>query len=142
MKVKIKKLSDKAVLPIYTKNGDAGMDVTAISKTVVDKGNYGYIEYGTGLAFQLEEGYYIDIRPRSSISNTGMILSNAPGTLDENYIGELKVRFKWIPDTVQYEVGERIAQIMVKKYETVEWEEVNELTETNRGDAGFGSTGN
>lgn len=139
MKVKIK-LADGAILPSYAKKGDAGMDVTAISKRIVDEGDYGFIEYGTGLFFELDPLHYIDIRPRSSISNTGMILANAPGTLDSGYTGELKLRFKWIPDTRQYEIGDRVAQIMVKTYEEVVFEIIEELQVTDRGSGGFGST--
>lgn len=69
-------------IPKYAKEGDAGLDIVATSKEVVDKGEFGYIEYGTNLAFEIPDGYYMDIRPRSSISNTGMILANSPGTLD------------------------------------------------------------
>ena len=141
IKVKIKKLAKEAVLPSYSYEGDAAMDVTAISVNYVEKPDYGYVEYGTGLAFQLPEGYYMDIRPRSSISNTGMILSNSCGVLDQNYIGELKFRFKRVKGTKMYEVGERIGQIMIKPIPRIEWEEVDELVNTNRNEGGFGSSG-
>lgn len=140
MKVKIKKLSENAVLPVYGKPGDAGMDITAISKHTVDNGDSGYIEYGTGLAIEIPEGYFMDIRPRSSISNTGLFLANTPGTIDSQYRGEIKCRFKWIPGTKQYEIGERIAQIIIMPYPIIEFEEVSELSETERGEGGFGST--
>lgn len=139
MEVKIK-LGNGAVLPKYAKPGDAAMDIVAISERIVKEEDHGYIEYGTGLFFEIPEGFYLDIRPRSSISNTGMILANSPGTLDSQYRGELKLRFKYIPDTKKYNVGERIAQIMILPCPTVKWLVVNELSETERGEGGFGST--
>lgn len=140
MFVNVKKLDEKAVIPAYSKPGDAGMDIVAISKTMVDNKDHGYIEYGTGLAFEIPEGYFMDIRPRSSISNTGMFFRNSPGTLDSQYRGELKLRFLAIPDTKEYEVGERIAQILILPYPAINFVEVSELGETERGDGGFGST--
>ena len=107
MKVKIK-LAEGAVLPKYAKPGDAGMDLTAISENIVNKENFGYIEYGTGISLEIPEGYFLDIRPRSSISETGLFLANAPGTIDSQYRGEIKCRFKWIPGTKKYEVGDRV----------------------------------
>lgn len=141
MKVKIK-LSDGAVMPKYAKPGDAGMDLTAISEKIIIKEDFGYIEYGTGISLEIPEGYFLDIRPRSSISETGLFLANAPGTIDSQYRGELKCRFKWIPDTKKYEIGDRIAQIILLPYPKIEWEEVNELQPTERGEGGFGSTNN
>lgn len=140
MDIKIKRLDEKAVIPQYAKLGDAGMDIVAISKTMVDNKDHGYIEFGTGLAFEIPEGYYMDIRPRSSISNTGMMLRNSPGTLDSQYRGELKLRFWAIPETKEYEVGERIAQIVILPYPLINFVEVSELENTDRGDSGFGST--
>jgi len=140
MEIKIKKLNENAIIPSYAKPGDAGMDITAISEKVVEEKDYGYIEYGTGLAFELPEGYYMDIRPRSSISNTGMILANSPGTLDSEYRGELKIRFKWRAGMKKYEVGERVAQIMIKPYPIITFVE-SDLAESVRGAEGFGSTG-
>jgi dUTP pyrophosphatase len=140
MEIKIKKLTENAKIPAYAKQGDAAMDVYATSETIVDTPGYGYIEYGTGLAFEIPEGYYMDIRPRSSVSKTGLILSNSAGILDSGYRGELKLRFKWIPGTGKYNVGERIGQIMIKPYPVINWVEVQELNNTERGEGGFGST--
>lgn len=141
MKVKIK-LSEGAVMPKYAKPGDAGMDLTAISEKIIIKEDFGYIEYGTGISLEIPEGYFLDIRPRSSISETGLFLANAPGTIDSQFRGELKCRFKWIPDTKKYKVGDRVAQIILLPYPKIEWEEVNELQPTERGEGGFGSTNN
>jgi dUTP pyrophosphatase len=140
LKIKIKKLNPNSVIPNYAKQGDAAMDVYATSETIVDTPGYGYIEYGTGLAFEIPEGYYMDIRPRSSVSNTGLILSNSAGILDSGYRGELKLRFKWVKESAKYNVGDRIGQIMIKPYPVIEWVEVQELNNTERGEGGFGST--
>lgn len=145
MKIKIKKLAVaeggiSGVIPTYAKPGDAGLDLTATSKKVVDEGSYGYIEYGTGLAIEIPEGYVGLTFPRSSVSNTGLIKANAVGVIDSGYRGELKSRFKAIPDTKQYEVGDKIAQLIIIPYPKIEFEEVEELSETERGEGGYGST--
>ncbi len=136
MKVKIKKLSDKAVIPFYAKEGDAGMDLTAVSVIKVDDKEYGYIEYGIGLAMEIPKGYVGLTFPRSSVSNTGLIKANSVGVIDSGYRGE----FKAIPNTKWYEVGDRVAQLIIIPYPKVEFEEVEELSETERGTGGYGST--
>ena len=140
MNIKIKKLVEKAVIPSYANPGDACMDLTAVSKKIVDAETYGYIEYGFGLAFELPENHVMLIFPRSSVSNTGLILSNAVGVLDSGYRGEAKVRFKWIPNTSQYEIGDRVAQFLVIERTPMVMEVVDELSETVRGEGGFGSS--
>lgn len=141
MNIKIKKLVEEAIIPNYAKSGDACMDLTAISKKIVDEGTYGYIEYGFGLAFEIPENHVMFIFPRSSISNTGLILSNAVGVVDSGYRGEVRARFKWIPETRQYDVGDRVAQFLVLERSPMIMEVVDELSETVRGNGGFGSTG-
>jgi dUTP pyrophosphatase len=140
MIVKFKKLDPKAVAPAYSKTGDAAMDLTAISLSKVDKDEFGYLEYGTGLAFEIPEGYVGLIFPRSSISNSGLILTNSVGVIDSGYRGEVKVRFKHIPDTSHYKPGDRIGQLMIIPYPQIELEE-GELSSSDRGEGGFGSTG-
>lgn len=140
MKVKFKRAYAQAVTPAYSKPGDAGMDLTAISRTLIDERDYGYIEYGTGIHIQLESGYVGLLFPRSSISNTGMLLANAVGVVDSGYTGEIKLRFKHIPDTKAYEIGDRVAQLVIIPVPVIELEEVEELIETERSNGGFGST--
>lgn len=165
MKVNIKKLDEKAVIPQYAKPGDAGMDVIATSINVTDM----YIEYGTGLAFEVPEGYVMLIFPRSSVSKYDLSLANAVGVLDSGYRGELKLRFKRnyraelhsventidyhstnimyftentrLNATERYKVGDKIGQIMIIPYPQIEFNEVDELSDTQRGSGGFGSTG-
>ncbi|MFH1521623.1 MAG: dUTP diphosphatase [archaeon] len=136
IKIKVKKLKENAVVPKYAHEGDAGMDVVAISKRVTDK----FVEYGTGLSFEVPEGYVMLIFPRSSVSKKDLVLANSVGVLDSGYRGELLIRFRVVGEDC-YEVGERVAQIMILPHPKVEFEEVEELGEAERGDGGFGSTG-
>lgn len=136
IKIKIKKLKENAVVPRYAHEGDAGMDVVAISRRITDK----FVEYGTGLSFEIPEGYVMLIFPRSSVSKKDLILANSVGVLDSGYRGELLIRFR-LTGKDYYEVGERVAQIIVLPYPKIEFNEVVELSETARGDGRFGSTG-
>ena len=141
IKVKIKKLHPDAVVPNYAHENDICVDLTAVSKNKVDKGKYGYIEYGCGFAIDIPVGYVGRIVPRSSVSNTGLILANTPGTVDPGYHGEIFCRFKAIPGTEEYEIGDRIAQMSVEEVPKIEFEEVDDLGESERGEKGWGSTG-
>lgn len=141
MNIKIKKLHENAVIPSYGKEGDCGLDLTAINVSTTDKGKYGFIEYDTGLSVEIPEGYVGLVYPRSSISNTGLILSNAVGVIDQNYRGSIKCRFKAVPNTDIYSVGDRIAQLIIQPCLKIEFEVVDELSDTTRGDSGFGSSG-
>lgn len=142
MTVKFKKLNPKAVTPCYSKQGDAGLDLTAISRDIVSKGDYEYVQYGTGLAIEIPEGYVGLLFPRSSVSTTGLHLANSVGVVDSNYRGEVCLRFKRIGwNATLYNIGERVGQIMIVPYPQIELEQVEELSSTNRGDGGFGSSG-
>ncbi len=136
MKIKIKKLVPEAKLPQYAQVGDAGMDVYAVSKTETDK----FVEYGTGLAFEVPVDHVMLIFPRSSISNTHLQMANSVGVLDSGYRGELKLRFRK-QGSSDYMVGDRVGQIIVIPFPVVEFEEVKELNPSLRGEGGFGSTG-
>lgn len=141
MVIKIKKLVEQAVIPSYSKEGDAGLDLTAVSVNTTDNGDYGFIEYDTGLAVEIPEGYVGLVYPRSSISKTGLILANSIGVIDSNYRGSIKCRFKAIPNSTIYNVGDRIAQLIIQPIPNIEFEVVDELSDTTRGDDGFGSSG-
>ena len=142
MKVKIKKLHPDAVIPAYAKTGDAGMDLTAVSRKVDE---YGNICYGTGLAFEIPEGYVGLVFPRSSNCKKGVILTNCVGVIDSGYRGEVSFKFKEIAlgnfSKVAYKVGDRIGQIIIMPFPQIEFEEVEELSETERGTKGYGSSG-
>lgn len=140
MQVKIKKLSNEAVIPTQGTIGSAGFDLTAISMNIVNEGDYGYIEYGTGLAVAIPDHHAGLIFPRSSLSNTGLILANSVGVIDSDYRGEVKLRFKYIAGTKHYNIGDRIGQLVITKLPSVMFKEVEELNDTERSDKGFGST--
>jgi dUTP pyrophosphatase len=140
MKVRIKKLNENAVIPSYAKDGDAGMDLVAtriISNTTFD------VSYGTDLAMEIPNGFVGLVFPRSSIRKYELALSNSVGVIDSGYRGELQATFKKTNglDSIAYKVGDRIAQIMIIPHPPIEFKEVDDLSETERGDGGFGSTG-
>lgn len=145
MKVKIKRLHPNAVIPKYAKFGDAGMDITATQKLIDE---YGNIVYSTGLAFEIPTGYVGLLFPRSSNAKTDLALTNSVGVLDSGYRGEVMFKFSNIMRSNStnafndYKVGDRIGQILIIPYPQVEFEEVDELSETERGEGGYGSTGN
>lgn len=142
LKVRIKKLVPEAIIPKYAKPGDACMDLTATSMIYDEK--KGFI-YGTGLAMEIPEGYEGVIRPRSSICKTDAFLTNSPGTVDSGYRGEVMVVFKnnHVDNlTPPYQIGDRIAQIKIQIVPFIEFEETDELSDTERGTGGYGSTGN
>lgn len=145
MKIKIKKLHENAVIPKYAKEGDAGLDLTCINYTQDD---YGNIVYYTGIAIEIPKGYVGLLFPRSSITNYKIQLTNSVGVIDSGYRGE--IMFKYKPTQVfvkssssipAYDIGDRVGQLIIIPYPQIEFEEVNELTETERGNKGFGSTG-
>ena len=142
MKVKIKKLHKDAVIPFYASEHAAGMDITATEVEVVDTKDYGYIAYKTGLSMEIPVGYAGFLFPRGSISKTGVIMTNSVGVIDADYRGDVEARFKYIAGTKKYDAGDRVAQIIILPFPTIEFEEVEELTQTERGEGGHGSTGN
>lgn len=142
--VKIKKLSDKAVIPTYAIDGSAAMDLTATSERIFFEHGITYLEYGTGIAMSIPEGFVGLIFPRSSISsNTMLILSNSVGVIDPGYFGEIKFRFKplLLTGSKKYNVGDRVGQIMIIPRPEIRFEEVDDLGTSERGIGGYGSSG-
>lgn len=143
MKVNIKKVSPNAVIPSYAKPGDAGLDLTATNYKY--NSTHNYYEYYTGLALEIPDGYMGLIFPRSSISKTDLVLCNGIGVADSKFRGELKLRF--FPRSINlkkpniYKVGDRIGQLIILPYPLIKLNEVEELSETERGAGGFGSSG-
>jgi dUTP pyrophosphatase len=140
MKVKFKKLNPKAIMPSYAKQGDAGLDMTAIQVLKHEM----YYEYRTGIAIEVPEGHVGLMFPRSSISKTKQILSNHVGVIDSGYRGEILFRFKklaWDNGEV-YQEGDKVGQLVIIPIPAIELVEVDELSSTERGEGGFGSTGN
>lgn len=143
VEVKVFREDDTVKLPTYGKDGDACMDVYVHH---VENKPDGRIVYHTGLHFRLPEDYEMEIRPRSSNTKTHAVMQNAPGTLDEGYTGELMIVHRRMDkyDDPEYQVGDRVAQILVRHRERIVWQEVTtqeELGITERGAGGFGSTG-
>ena len=137
MKVRIKKINQNAVIPTYAKDGDAGMDLVA---TRIINERLDSITYGTDIALEIPEGFVGLIFPRSSIRKTDLILSNSVGVIDSGYRGEIQATFKR-SGVYAYAVGDRGAQIMIIPHPPIEFEEADELSDTERGEGGFGSTG-
>lgn len=146
LKVKFKKMHPDAKIPVYAKPGDAGMDLTCVSVKLVENEKTGQLQYvyDTGLAFEIPEGHVGLAFPRSSVSNTTLSLSNCVGVIDAAFRGSVKAKFNVTAPKgqyVPYEAGDRIIQLMIIPYPKVILEEVDELSETERGTGGFGSTG-
>lgn len=139
MKVKIKKLVENAVIPQYSKNGDAGMDLTCISEKWNE--NNTMVAYDTGLAVEIPEGYVGLLFPRSSIAKTSLILSNSVGVIDSGYRGSIMLKYRYPEEGMVYEIGDRVGQLIILPYPQIEFEEVEELSDTDRGSGGFGSSG-
>ena len=142
MQVRIKKLNENAVIPTYAKDGDAGMDLVATSM----KFDGTQITYGTGLAMEIPKGFVGLIFPRSSIRKTDLSLSNSVGVIDSGYRGEIQATFNQRSLSSQsgsflYGVGDRIAQIMIIPHPDITFVETDELSDTDRGEGAFGSTG-
>ncbi len=142
MRIRIKKLHESAHLPEYAHgpDEDAGMDIRCIEGAVLEPGIPRALP--TGLALEIPQGYEVQIRPRSGLAlKHGITLPNAPATIDPGYRGELRV-ILLNAGKASYEVhaGDRIAQMVVARYEAVEWDE-GELANSSRGAGGFGSSG-
>ena len=155
MKVNVKKLDSNAVLPTYAKHGDAGMDLTATSKSYDEHGN---VCYGTSLAFEIPTGFVGLLFPRSSNTKKDLILGNSVGVIDSGYRGEVMFKFKGAVSIYEmdlnyagnfpcvgesadaYEIGDRIGQIIIMPYPQIEFNLVDELSSSDRGVGAFGST--
>ena len=151
-------MASNAVIPSKAHPTDAGFDMVATSKVETAD----YIEYGTDIAIKLPEGHCALLFPRSSVSKKDLFLCNSVGLIDENYTGEIKFRFKRSPKYQyytfkrffrfitevfvepitykEYEVGDKIGQIVILPTPSVEFLEVEKLPETDRGSGGFGSS--
>lgn len=161
MKVRIKKLCPEAVIPAYAHASDAGMDLVATS---VKMDEFCNIVYGTGIALEIPEGYVGLIFPRSSNCKKTLWLTNAVGVIDSGYRGEITMKYRpslvdtkplinrirqflHLPSTFtyaschEYEVGDRMGQLIIMPYPKIEFEEVDFLFPSDRGCRGYGSSG-
>jgi dUTP pyrophosphatase len=141
MKIHFKKLDSKAQKPKFGKPGDAGADLVATS---VDLSRDGQVVYGTGIAVEIPEGMVGLVFPRSSVRNYNLSMANSVGVIDSGYRGEIMVTFNFnsrTPDNTIYQVSDRIAQLLIIPVPLIQYKEVDELSETQRGTDGHGSTG-
>lgn len=145
MIINIKKIHPNAIIPSYAKEGDAGMDLIAVSAKVLVDGltdEDTKLEVDSGISVEIPIGYVGLVFPRSSIRGTGVRLSNAVGVIDSGYRGTIKSVFDIIDRSlVYYEKGDKFAQLMILPYPKIEFKEVEELSTSERGIGGFGSTG-
>lgn len=141
MQIKIKKLHQDAKIPAYQSSGSAGFDFCSIEKKTIKAGEWELVK--TGLAFEIENGYELQVRPRSGLAlKNGISVLNSPGTIDSDYRGEICViLINHSKNDFSIEIGDRIAQGVVAKVEQVGFVEVEELSQTQRGEGGFGSSG-
>ena len=141
MKLKIKKLSPDAIIPAYQTEFAAGFDLHSIEDYVLKRGERKLIK--TGLAFEIEPGYEVQIRPRSGLAfKHGITVLNTPGTIDADYRGEIMVLLINLgEEDFEIKKGDRIAQAVIAPVIQAEFEEVDKLSVTKRGKGGFGSTG-
>lgn len=140
MIIKVKKLSEDAVIPKYAHPGDAAMDICSVEELTLEPGKHACI--ATGLSMEFEQGYFVNIRDRSGLAAKHAIHTMA-GVIDSGYRGEYKiVLINLGQEQFKIEKGMRIAQMIVQKHEVPEVVEVDELGESQRGLGGFGSTGN
>lgn len=136
-KIKVKKLREMAGLPQKAKLGDAGFDLFAAE--VEDQGDF--IKVYSGIAVQPVPGWYCEIYDRSSNIKKGLMLHNSVGIIDNGYTGEIIMVFLKTKKDASIQIGDRVAQLIPRQYACVEFVEVEELSSTERGDGGFGSTG-
>lgn len=139
MKIQYKLLYEGAVAPTKAHTTDAGYDLTAWSASTSNVSDY--IEYNTGVAVNIPEGYVGLLFPRSSVTNKTMLLKNSVGVLDPGYQGAILFRYWEYGDEI-YKVGDRVGQLVILKLPEVELEETDSFTKSERGENGFGSTGN
>ena len=142
LKVLIKRLDSSVPLPSYAKGGDAGADLTTTIDVTLAPGQRTLVP--TGLSIALPDGYVALVHPRSGLAiKHGITLVNTPGTIDAGYRGEIAcILINHGTESVNFQKGDRIAQLVVQKVERADFVEVEELPGSGRGNGGFGSTGN
>jgi dUTP pyrophosphatase len=143
MNIKFKRLTENAIAPVKAHAADAGFDLTCSSITTeINERGQLIIVYHTGLAFEIPEGYFGALVPRSSIANKTLTLTNCIGVIDAGYRGEVMAKMKATTDVIPavYKEGERFAQLLILPVPEVQFEESTELSESDRGENGYGST--
>ena len=139
MQIRFKKITTEAVAPKQGTPGSAGFDLTATSIRFDE--DYHVFEYGTGIAVEIPKGYVGLVFPRSSVYKTGLMLSNSVGVIDSDYRGEIRAKFYTDVMRGGYKTGDRICQLVIVPIPDVDYIESPDLSETERGTGGYGSTG-
>ena len=141
IKVQIKKIKENAIVPKYAHKGDAGVDLYSTEDYILKPGER--VLVSTGIQIAIPEGYEAQIRPKSGLAlKNGLSIVNTPGTIDAGYRGEIGIiLINHSQEEQKIEKGKKIAQMVIKKVEQAEFEEVDGLDETSRNEGGFGSTG-
>jgi dUTP pyrophosphatase len=138
MLLKFKRLDERAQLPKKARTGDAGYDIVATDRKL----QASFVEYSTGLAVEIPPGHVGLLFPRSSITNTGLLLKNSVGVLDSGYRGEFTFRFTVLDNSGPFYLpGERVGQLVIVPCADLEPTFVEELSSSERGTGGYGSTG-
>ncbi|MBO59081.1 MAG: dUTP diphosphatase [Actinomycetota bacterium] len=143
LNIPIIRLIEDAIIPVYAKSGDAGADLVAAESVVLEPGG-GRALISTGVAIAIPEGFAGFVQPRSGLAlKHGVTCLNTPGLIDSGYRGELKVILVNTDPKEAFQVnkGERIAQLVIQKVEECDFQEVDELPDSERGETGFGSSG-
>lgn len=143
MTIKFKRLSENAIAPVKAHSTDAGFDLTVNGITTeINENGQIVLVYHTGIAVEIPDGYFGALVPRSSIYKKPLLLTNSFGVVDSSYRGEILAKFKVTTDAVPsvYQQGERFAQLLILPIPEVEFEEAEQLSETERGEGSFGST--
>lgn len=143
MKVEIKKVAERAIVPDYQTVGSSGCDVCACLETALEIKPLERVAVATGLSVAVPRGFEIQVRPRSGLAiKHGLTIVNAPGTIDSDYRGEVKVLMVNLGEkAVIVEHGMRIAQLVLTEVTRIDWVVCQKLDDTERGHGGFGSTG-
>lgn len=145
MVIRFKRLSENAIAPVRAHNTDAGFDLTCARVTSeINECGQLILVYHTDIAVEIPEGYFGALVSRSSIANKSIVLTNCMGVIDAGYRGEIIAKFRGTTDVVPaiYKPGERFAQLLILPVPDVQFEESETLSETDRGEGGFGSTNN
>lgn len=140
MVLKVKKLKEDVKLPVYSTDGSAGLDLFSAEEVEIPPGQWKLV--GTGISIELPDGFEAQVRPRSGLALKGITVLNTPGTIDPDYRGEVRVILLNLSEqNFKVEKGMKIAQLVISKFERVKVEVVDSLSDTKRGEGGFGSTG-
>ena len=141
VKIKIKKIKDNAIIPKYAHEGDAGVDLYSTEDYLLKPGER--ILVSTGIKIAIPKGYEAQVRPKSGLAiKNGLSIVNTPGTIDSPYRGEVQIiAINLGKENIKIEKQTKVAQMVINKIEEAEFEEVDELDSTTRGEGGFGSTG-